>query len=99
MVQELGLQDEGKIQIAAEDMLPQESSLSTRSAHRCKSSALLRRENMQTARAFFPSRPENARDRTAPVAETTADLDGSRRKTHIRCCPLEFCIRPTPCSL
>src|SRR5262245_36418628 len=99
MVQDPGLPDGEKIQIAAEDTLPQESSPSTRTAHRCKPSALPRRGNMQMARAFFPSRPENARDRTVPVRETTADLDGSHRKTHILRCPLEFHILPTQFAL
>ena len=75
-VEDPGLPDEGKIQIAAEDTLPQESSPSMRTAHRCKPSDLPRRENMQMATPFLPSHPENAQDRTAPVRETTADLDG-----------------------
>src|SRR5215475_8483832 len=90
MVQDPDLREEGKIQSAAEDKPPQESSPSTRTAHRCTPSALRRRENMQMARAFSPFPPENAQDRTAPARETTADLDGSHRKTHIRHCLWEF---------
>src|SRR5215470_4946650 len=99
MLQDLDLRDEGRIQSAVRDKLPQESSPLTRTAHRCKPSAPPRRENMQMVTAFFPFPPENARDRTAPARETTADLDGSHRKTRIRRCPLEFHILPAQFAL
>src|SRR5215467_9939024 len=98
MVQDPGLPDEGKIQIAAEGTLPQESFPSTRTARRCKLSAPPRRESRQMAK-FFPSRTESARDRSAPVRKTTYRPDGSHRKTHILRFPWEFHILPTPVAL